>query len=250
MNDDTRSKASGKAVEQSYLQLQDAFREYRRWRDLGGGGPGDLEQPDIRLQDAILTFYELLRPYVRNNPSLKAYWEGAIVEYPQAQHEREADAIQYYLEHSHGIWQAQTHKWKLPTQTPTAQAVQPAGAATDGGHIEFSTLSEWHKELGLSDSVRILQLIDVGGEWVVVEGRFAVVGLRDLDSWRVYEHKTREVSDGFMASKSEIETVFKAEPNRKLETAARMLVEVADKLGVIAEYNTADSPVRNTPRAK
>ena len=246
-DEDRRATASGKAVEQAYLTLQDAFREYRRWRDFGGGG-GGFDRPDIRLQDSILTFHELLRPYIRNNPSLKPYWEGAIVEHPQGQHDTPREAIQYYREHSHGIWQAQTHDWVLETGTQATTASAPAEAATDGGQIEPNTLADWHDVLGLADSVRLLQLLNTGSEWVVIEGRFAVVGLRDLDSWRVYESTTRETGEGFMSSQTSTDRSYESEPNAKLETAARMLVEVADKLNVIAKYDTGDDPVRNTPR--
>jgi hypothetical protein len=249
-NPETRAKASGKAVEQAYLSLQDAFRKYRRWRDLGGFEAAEgAEKPDIALQDSILTFYELLRPYIRNNPSLQMYWKGAIVEYPDSQHTSPAAALQYYRENSHGIWQIQKHEWSL------SQATQNAGggsatAVADGGetnHDSPETLQDWHRALGLSDSVRILQLAAIDDDWMVIEGRFAVVGLRDLDNWRIYENNERTTGDGFMSSKTSTDTSYEAEPNRKLETAARMLSEVADKLNVIARFDTSDDPLRGTP---
>jgi len=250
-NPETRAKASGKAVEQAYLSLQDAFRQYRRWRDLGGFEAAEgAEKPDIALQDSILTFYELLRPYIRNNPSLQMYWKGAIVEYPDNQHPSPAAAIQYYRENSHGIWQIQEHKWSLSQATQQTDSGGSATAVADGGESQnesLESLRDWHRMLGLSDSVRILQLTSVDGDWMVIEGRFAVLGLRDLDNWRIYENSERSSGDGFMSSKTSTDTTYEAEPNRKLETAARMLGEVADKLNVIARFDTSDDPLRQTP---
>lgn len=265
--DTPRSTASAQAVEKKYLDLQAALRDYRQWRDYGSIVDEDEAQHSdeshrnahLELQDAVLTFYELLRPYLRKNRGLEHYWKGALVSHPEQPHDTTQEAIDYYREHSTGIWQIQEHKQTLADYIGEQPSATTNGetAVADGGENVPQTLDEWGEAIALPPGNRILQLYRVMDSWVFEEGRFSVIGLRNLDEWTTEKRQETKNQDGFMTGASggyltdsggNTKTVVVAQPPKKVETAARMLVEAANELGAIAEYDTSDDTPRQTPR--
>jgi hypothetical protein len=248
------NRVSARLVEEAYVTLQEQMRTYRQAknRDNRAAGLDADTEPVIMLQDAVETFYHLIRTYVKDEPRLAEYWRGALAKHPERQHSSAETALEYYEEHSVGVWQSQVHTGAVPAAQPQTQAAGTNGAVADGGTPD--TLADWHAALGLPATSRILwiesgaQYEDGFDGWYYKEGRFAVVGLREITNWEVTTRKQHSSGAGFMAGESSSQEVRDPEPAAKVETAARMLVEVADELGAIAGYEPAGDRVHGTPR--
>jgi len=244
-----RAQVTARLVEEGYVTLQDRMRTYRQAKHQGnraaGLDPG--EDPVILLQDAVQTFYELVRPYLADEPRLAEYWRGALAQHPDQQFRETAEALDWYREHSVGVWQTQEHTEVL---SPDDASNGASAAVADGGMPQ--TFAGWHGVFDLAPSERVLSVMHPGsggdlGGWMCWYGRFAVLGLREVDRWEVRERATRTSGDGFMAAETATEAVREGEPAAKVETAARMLVEVADELGAIASYEPDGERVHGTP---
>jgi hypothetical protein len=74
-----------------------------------------------------------------------------------------------------------------------------------------------------------------------------VLGLRSIRNWTVETHRERQTGDGFMAGETATSETREPEPAAKVETAAEMLVDVADELGAIATYEPSGERVHGTP---
>lgn len=254
-NDDRRNgQLSAQLVEEGYVNLQERMQTYRQARNqthlAAGLDPGT--DPVIMLQDAVETFFHLIRPYVENEPRLSEYWRGALADYPDREFTSAEHALGYFEEHSVGVWQSQSHTRALSTQ----QAQLPTGgdaapAMTDGGGGAPAP-DAVHRVANLSESVRVLVVEEAFDDedfngYYFVEGRFAVVGLRDVKNWRVTTRKTRSRGSGFMASETSESEVREPEPAGKVETVAEMLVDVADELNAIATFSPSGDRVHGTP---
>jgi len=247
-----QNRISARVVEEGYVTLQDAMRTYRQARDQGNDAAGlpAGKNPVIVLQDAVQTFFSLIRPYLADEPRLAEYWRGALATHPDTQHRSADAALEYYREHSVGVWQAQHHTQVIPRARMGNGAGAQATALSDGGSP--STLADWHEALNLPATVRVLSVHEAGADdafdgWFYKEGRFAVMGLREVTDWRVETRRTREHGDGFMAGTAATTEEAQPQPAAKVETAARMLAEVADELGAIATYEPAGDRVHGTP---
>ncbi|MFW5900408.1 MAG: hypothetical protein ACOCTH_01360 [Halodesulfurarchaeum sp.] len=231
MQDDTHdSGLPTRAIHDAYLNLQQAHREYRRARD----NDQDTKQPQGVFQDAVLTFFELVRPHLKHESALSDYWAGNVPDYAGWSPDSPQDAAAYVREHGTGIYQVQKHVDTRKIRDEEQKVI------TDGG---IDTFEEWHRFLGLSDSERLVSVKgdDQSGELFVSLLRVAVLPLRDLDHWQARIRKHRKTGDGFMASETSVSTEIEYEPELKLITAKRLLVEAADKLGALSEFD-ASSP--------
>lgn len=248
--DTGQKRVSARVVEDAYVTLQDRMRTYRQARDRGNhaaGLPSD-QDPVVILQDAVQTFFQFIRPFVKGDHRLAEYWRGAIAAHPEQQHRSVEAAKAYYRDNSYGVWQIQTHTGSVakPEQT-AATGQQPARA--DGGNM---SPGDWHDALRLSDTTRVLRVEpafddeDFDG-WYYVEGRFAVVGLSEIPRWQIRTRTSLDRGDGFMAGETATSEDLQPEPAGKVETAARMLVEVADELDAIATYEPSGDDVHPTP---
>lgn len=246
------TQRSAQAVEDAYVALQDHMRTYRQARDQGNHAAGlpPEKNPVVVLQDAVQTFFQFIRPFVKGDGRLAEYWRGAIATHPDTQHRTIEDAKAYYLDNSVGVWQIQRHTGNV---TIDGDAQQPAGqaqtAVADGGSINPG---KWHKLLNLPDTTRILRVEpamedDPFDGFYYVQARFAVLGLREIPRWTIGRKTQRTSSGGFMSGETSTETHADPEPARKVETAARMLIEVADELDAIATYQPRGDQVRGTP---
>lgn len=252
-DDASSGRVTARVVEEGYVSLQDSMRTYRQARNQGhraAGLPSDAD-PVILLQDAVETFFELIRPYIKDEPRLSEYWHGGLARHPDEQHDTPGGAVEYYVENSVGIWQTQQHTGAIPAgEQPAQTATGAQGAIADGGVPDSPR--EWHALLDLPETVRVLRVEpalsdeDFNG-WYYQEGRFAIVGLRDVTRWEVRTHTERERGAGFMAGETAASETREPEPAAKVETAARMLIEVADELGAIATYEPAGDRIHGTP---
>lgn len=248
--DTPQNRVSARVVEDAYVSLQDRMRTYRQARDQGNHAAGlsPDRNPVVVLQDAVQTFFEFIRPFIKNEPRLAEYWRGAIATHPDQQH-RSVDAAKgYYRDNSFGVWQIQPHTGSVAAPQLKNERAQQI-AATDGGAIDPG---QWHDVLQLPDTTRILRVEPAFDDeqfegWYYVEGRFAVVGLREIPTWNVATRTRRTNGDGFMAGESAVQEQADPEPAGKVETAARMLVEVADELDAIATYSPRGERVHGTP---
>lgn len=236
-----QAQLSARIVEEGYVTLQERMHTYRQARNQGNraAGLGPDEDPVIILQDAVETFFSLIRPYIEDEPRLREYWRGALAQHPD-QHLTRERAFAYYDEHSTGVWQKQPHVFQVPQRLQQQPADGDAAAATDGGQPDPA---DWHEMLGLSDSVRVLGV----SQGYYVEGRFSVLGLRNIKRWEVRTHRERQSGNGFMAGETATRETREPEPAKKVETAAEMLVDVADELNAIASYEPSGDRIHGTP---
>ncbi len=129
-----------------------------------------------------------------------------------------------------GVYQVQQH-------VDTVELQQEA--LTDGG---VSSFDDWHQLLGLSNRERLVGVQHGEDDLVYVQLlRIAVLPLRELDHWQVRISKERTQGDGFMAGETTVKTKREFEPPTKLITAKRLLVEAADKLGALSEFDASSS---------
>ncbi len=75
MQDDTQNTGlPTRAIHDAYLNLQQAHRQFRQARD----HDQDITGPQGVFQDAVLTFYELVRPHLKSESALSSYWRGTF----------------------------------------------------------------------------------------------------------------------------------------------------------------------------
>lgn len=229
MPDETRDTGiPTRAIHQSYLQLQQAHRAYRQAKT---APDRDANPAHGDFQDAVLTFYELLRPHLSRKSSLTDYWNGKIPEYPEQAFGSYDRARRYYVQGGTAIWEAQKHREVQPL---AGDAASPAVA--DGGE---PSLANWHERLGRGPRSRLVTVERDRDEGVLywVEYRFTA-GLRQLDTWdttRVEREEKRE--DGFLVGQSETRTEYRHVAIDKLQRAARLLAEAADKMSLLSRVD-------------
>ena len=216
-----------RAIHEAYLNLQQTHHEYRRARDRGE----DTHLHRGEFQDAILTFFELVRPHLIHETSLSDYWHGDIPDYTGWDFDSDREALSYIREKGTGVYQVQQH-------TDLFEVNQQV--LTDGGVQGFDT---WHELLGLSDRERLIAIEPASTErkYYGKVLRIALLGLRDLDHWKATITRERKQGDGFMASETTVTTRRQFEPEQKLVTAKRLLVEAADKLGALSDFEASAS---------
>ena len=229
MTDDTRDTGiPTRAIHESYLNLQQAHRQYRNARS----SPTTPERPAHGdFQDAVLTFYELLRPHLKRKSALQSYWVGEIPDYPGQAFENYAQARRYYTQRGTAVWAVQRHPQVTPLTGDAATAT-----VTDGGP---PAPGEWHERLDRGDRTRIVAAEPDREQNVLnwVEFRFEA-GLRQLDGWdtRRVEHEDRR-EDGFLVGESQTRTELRHVDIGKLQRAKRLLAEAADKMSLLAHVD-------------
>ena len=246
-------RLSARVVEEGYIRLQEVMQKYRQARDQGNAAAGLQEglDPTIPLQNEVQTFFSLIRPYIKGKPQLEEYWWGALATYPDKPHQSVEAALAYYREHSIGVWQHQKHTKAIEAAQAQQQPITGGNhAVADGG--EIASFRDWHHRLNLSNDVRILAVQKTSADdsfdgHYYIEGRFAVLGLREIDDWQITTRVERVSGGGFMAGETSTNEKREAEPAAKVETAARMLVEVADELSAIATFQPSGERVHGTP---
>lgn len=227
MSDDVRDTGiPTRAIHESYLDLQQAHRQFRRAAE---HGDVDNTAAHATFQDATLSFYELLRPHLRHEPALEDYWTGSLPDYTGWDFEDDAEALSYIRDHATGLYQLQCH---------TDIVAMNGQARADGG---LSTFRDWHNALGLTEQTERLIAVEPtdGGQFVVKLARAALLPLRTLDGWSVRVRAERQRGDGFMAGETAIETTREYEAPQKIVAAKRLLVEAADELSLLSQVETS-----------
>lgn len=245
MTDDEnqRGAATARAIEEAHLTLQ---QKHRKLRAVSEDAPPDGSDPSselIEFREYVLTFFELLRPYLQTTPGLREYWHGSLAAHPEDPHDTLAEIRDYYSDNSAGVWRMSSPD--LIEVPPPARAMSASGGKTavaDGSGIP-DTLADWHEAASLGPTERVVSIVPPDGDFDTYGVRFVtfgVVALRDLDDWSISHKTVREAGEGFMAGETAERTVRQTEPPRKIVTAKRMLVEAAEELDALADLDTAD----------
>lgn len=226
MNDEQDTGMPTRAIHESYLSLQKAHREFRRARDTDG----DVTAAQGVFQDAILTFYELVRPHLKHESSLSNYWRGELPDYTGWDKPDGEPAATYVKEQGTGVYQVQEHVDSVELNQQVL---------TDGG---VSGFADWHELIGLSwDSERLVAVQpDADSQQYFIKVlRCAVLPLRELDHWQTQVVEERQTGGGFMASETNTKRRREYESPMKLVTGKRLLVEAADQLGALSEFDAS-----------
>ena len=233
MQDDNRDTGiPTRAIHESYLNLQDSHRKYRQARD----NDTAVEPAKAEFQDAVLTFFELVRPHLKHESALEDYWSGSLPDYTGWDFNDSREAVSYIREHGTGVYQVQNHVDQFQVEQDVL---------TDGGIQSFE---EWHELLGLSwDSERLIAVEHAGeGNHFVKIIRCAILPLRELDHWQAKVTKKRTKGDGFMSGETSVEVSREYQPGQKIVTAKRLLVEAADRLGALSEFEASSQTTKIT----
>jgi hypothetical protein len=234
MQDQQDSGIPTRAIHESYLTLQQTHQQYRRVREQDG----DEHTARGELQDSVLTFYELLRPHLKHETALSDYWNGNLPDYTGWDFHSARDARQYIETNGTGVYQVQKH----PTTVAVDQETLP-----DGGQLGWDG---WHELLGLSwNTERLISVDEIPSEERRQMGtdathyatvlRCAILPLRSLDRWQATITKQRTSGSGFMSGEAAVETKREYQPAQKLVTAKRLLVEAADRLGALSDFEAS-----------
>lgn len=209
-----------RAIHEAYLEMQRALKQHRQATD--SGDQQAIERAHGDVQEAVLTFYELLRPHLKQNNGVEDYWTGRPPSYNGLAEPPDPDD-------GKGILQVQRRN----------QSVKLNGTQPD----ELESLQEWHEELDMGEDVRLLG-VQSNGKNALVHYYAFQLGLRQLDDWRSRFVEQQTDLGGFMSGKTETEKRRQRVPMPKLRRASRELSEVAEKLGALSRFDAS------TPRTE
>lgn len=214
-----------RAIHEAYLDMQNAFREYRRAKD--NGNKDVIDRSHGSVQESVLTFYELLRPHIKENDAIKDYWAGEPPSYPN----------------NGGTPDPEDGKGVLQVQE-RVETVKLDDLDTD--EFEDMELKDWHDELGLNGRVRVVGISGLGDK-AFVKFHSYQFGLRNLDDWETKYQTAKEPVGGFMGGKTHtVERRARIDIER-LKRAARELSSVAAQLGALSEFNASTPRTEITP---
>jgi len=222
--DDRDTGIPTRAIHEAYLNLQQAHRGFRQARTDGAGE----DSAHAEFQDAVLTFYELIRPHLKRKSAMSHFWHGELPDYPARPWDSVEHAKQYNMQYGTAIWGAQRH-----TQSAaTSPNVGDASAIADGE----GSLAGWHEELQLGDMQRVVATEQGDAVLTWIELRF-VGGLKQLDSWETRKTRSREQQDGFLAGQTTTRVDLQYVDVWKLTQAKRLLAEAADKMNLLSRVD-------------
>jgi len=215
--EDSHSGIPTRAIHEAYLDMQRSLKAYREAKD-------QQHQPAIQqahgeLQQAVLTFYELLRPHIRHESSVSDYWHGELPNY-------NGNGEPPDLDDGKGVIQVQTKR----------RPIQLNGLS--GTTEQLQTLEDWHDALDMNGSVRLAGVVTEGQNAIITVQEYQK-GLRHMDDWETKYTRTVERKSGFMSDKTETEVSRQRVPIDRLKRAARELADVADKLGALSDFDAS-----------
>lgn len=221
--EESGNEAPTRAIHNAYFELQEALQQYRRSKD--AADQQAIEDAHGHVQDAVLAFYELLRPHLKHSKSVDGYWEGQ----PPTYH---GNGTPPDPDNGKGILHVQrrNRRFELNGTDPS----------------QLTSLDDWHESIELNDDVRVVG-VQTNGELALVHFDAYQLGLKTLDNWET-EYVTQQASiDGFMSGKEEIKRERNRVDMERLKRAARELAEAADELGFLSHTevptNTDPTPV-------
>lgn len=212
-NDDRHSGIPTRAIHEAYLDMQRALKRYRQAKD--HATQAELKSAHGDVQEAVLTFYDMLRPHIKSNDAVRDYWEGELPSYPQ----QNGDAPD--PEDGKGVLQVQNRyqQFEIPDRQQEA-------------FVELETLEEWHDALGMNGNVRLTGVHAENGVAFVNYDAYQI-GMRQLDGWET-EYRTKQTTiGGFLGGKSETTTERVRVDMPKLKRAARELSDIAKELELL-----------------
>lgn len=216
--DDTQSGIPTRAIHEAYLDMQRALKAYREAKD--AQHQSQMQEAHGELQQSVLTFYELLRPHLRNETAVSDWWQGKLPNYTRDLQPPDPDD-------GKAIIQVQEKGRTMPV---------PEDINPD----ELETLEDWHTALGLNGNVRIAGLMGEGNTLLVKVHEYQK-GLKHLDEWETKYKRVTKRKDGFMGDKRE-ETIERQRiPIDRLKRAARSLADVAERLGALSDFDVSES---------
>lgn len=204
-----------KAIHEAYLDMQRALKAYREAKDRLG--PDAIGEAHGELQQSVITFYELLRPYLKHEGGLNGYWEGELPNY-------RSNGYIPDPEDGKGIIQHQQ-----------VREVYQLGDL-DCDPTQLSSLEDWHNALGLNGNIRITGIAGQGDHVVVTKHQYEN-GLKQIDGWETDYKRRIEKKGGFRAGKEETKIERVRVPIDRLKNAARELAEAAERLGALSEFD-------------
>ncbi|TQQ78587.1 hypothetical protein EGH24_13780 [Halonotius terrestris] len=218
-----------RAIHESYLDLQRSLQQYRDATDAAADGA--TQQAHGQLQSGVLTFYELLRPHLKHEGGVRAWWDGEPPSYP-------GDGSPPDPDDGRGVLAVQQ------------RAAPVALDRVDKSPDELNSLAQWDDALpapkpgsdgerldGVGADERVVGIVGAGDS-VVVSVHSYQTGLRQLDGWETEVRTVREQRDGFMSDKTRERTVRQRVPVEKLKRAARELVEASDKMNLLTKIDS------------
>jgi len=206
-----------RAIHEAYIDMQRAFKGYREAKDQQN--QGQIAAYHGQLQSSALTFYELLRPHLREESSLEKYWNGKL---PSYTHDYDAPDP----DDGWGILQVQTKRESVSLSN------------LDVNTEELDHLKDWHEALDLNGNVRLTGIAGLGND-VMVQYQTYQKGLKHLDDWETkYKYKTVEKT-GFMGKQEERQVERQRIPIDRLQRAVRELADAAEKLGALSDFDAS-----------
>lgn len=207
-----------RAIHEAYLDMQRSLKAYREAKDQQHQAA--IQQAHGELQQAVLTFYELLRPHIRHESGVSDYWDGELPNYNGNGQPPDPDD-------GKGIIHVQTKR----------RVMELNGQVPNNGQLE--TLEQWHDALDMNGRIRLAGIVTEGTNAIVTVQEYQK-GLRHLDDWETKYTRTVRRKSGFMSDKTETEVQRQRVPIDRLKRAARELSNVADKLGALSDFDASE----------
>jgi len=206
-----------RAIHESYLDMQRSLKQYRDAKDRQD--QHGIDKSHGELQQNVLTFYELLRPHLKQEKAVEGYWFGRLPSYNR-------DPTQPPdPEDGEGIIHVQTKR----------DVVELNGQVENVD--EFETLKDWHDALSMNGNTRITGIARNGNMAVVTLQEYQK-GLHHLDQWETKYTRTVRQKEGFMSDKTEKTIERQRIPIDRLKRAARELATAADELKFLSRTGT------------
>lgn len=210
-----------RAVHEAYLDMQRALKRYRMARDKGTQQQIDDAHGDV--QEAVLTFYEMLRPHLKDKEN---YWEGSL---PPYNGDSAPDP-----DRATGVLQVQDHNELISWEDA------PIDPNIDTRELREADLQQWHDHLNLNGSVRLKGVMPNQNGIFVSSQRYQL-GLRQLDSWMT-EYRTKQTELGGFLGSTKTEEKERVRVNiTKLKRGARELADAAKEMGFLPEQDVQDN---------
>jgi len=205
-----------RVIHESYVDLVNAMRGY--YRADQQGSDVDKQRAHSTLQNDVLSFFEVLRPYLATKDSMQPYWQGEVPDYDGhdgtailwQQSKRVPVSVEHLRKEAGDDWQQKPMEW-LHEQIAAANPELNGNAKIDAVHYE-------------SDADALLLKVNQ-----------YQVGLHHLDGKYDMEQTVVERGGSFMRHKAQRETMKRKMPVNKLFNAAHALEEAAERMNLLTE---------------
>lgn len=214
--DDPHPGIPTRVIHESYVEMLNGMRQYYRAEQQGS--QNHMQRAHADLQHKVLSFFEVLRPYLKSKNAVEEYWQGKPPDYSGN------DGV--------AVLDSQTHR--VPVDTDKLDK--------DWKNRSMEWLHEQavNSQPMLNGNAKIEDLYhDSDSGTLLLQVNQYQTGLSQLDG--KYNLTATKVNRGssYMRSHSSTETQKRKLPVDKLFAAAHALEEAADRLGKLAEIDEA-----------